>query len=139
LLPLLAAAGAVVAGCGGDGDETGTTRARLHLPERRNVTVVLLARNGSRAFGKVTLEWRRATAIVVLREARRAEEPLPVHVHTGSCAASPTRIAERLNDVRNGRSVTELRTNWIASTQPFSVDVHGARRPHRVVACADFK
>ena len=135
-LLLLVGVVAPLAGCGREDADVSAPR-----PPGKPLVIVLHGRNGTDVSGEVTLPQRRASAVLVLRRVpkRLDGQPLPAHIHRGSCAADTksTAVAARLADVVNGRSETDLRYNWVASTEPFSIDVHEPRPPFDVVACGD--
>jgi hypothetical protein len=130
-LVLLCAAGLILAGCGGDGDEFGG-----------DLTVPLVAQNDSGQDGEATLsEVDSDTTRVVLDVESPPGNPQPAHIHRGSCQNLDPEPAYGLDNVVDGKSTTEVNVAIEDLVgRGFAVNVHKSADEAQVyVACGDIE
>ena len=80
------------------------------------------------------------TAVTIGVVAAGITEPMPAHVHTGTCASPGAEVAFPLTDLAAGASNTVLKVpldDLIAT--PYAIDIHASAADDKVVACADIK
>jgi hypothetical protein len=78
------------------------------------------------------------TAVTIGVVAAGITEPMPAHVHTGTCASPGTEVAFPLTDLTAGASNTVLKIalDDLTST-PYAIDIHASAEDDKVVACAN--
>lgn len=116
---------ALLAGCGGNGDEA---------------TVSLAEQNGSGQSGEVVLtRVDDSTTRVEISISAKGMEPQPAHVHTGSCQDLDPNPAYPLEDVVDGSSTTEVDASLDNLRDgAYAVNVHKSVPEAAVyVACGD--
>ena len=130
-LVLLCAAGLILVGCGGDGDEFSG-----------DLTTPLSAQNESGQDGEATFsEVDSDTTRVVIDVGNAPGNPQPAHIHRGSCENLDPQPAYGLENVVDGKSTSEVKVAIEDLVgQGFAVNVHKSADEAQVyVACGDIE
>ena len=128
---LLFAAGLILVGCGGDGDEFSG-----------DLTMPLSAQNESGQDGEATFsEVDSDTTRVVIDVGNAPGNPQPAHIHRGSCENLDPQPAYGLENVVDGKSTSEVNVAIEDLVgQGFAVNVHKSADEAQVyVACGDIE
>ncbi|MGA7729757.1 MAG: hypothetical protein WCD37_00645 [Chloroflexia bacterium] len=111
--------------------------------EGDTIKVVMKAQNGSNQSGVATLtDMKDGSVNVVLDIAGPGTtEPQPTHIHRGTCADLDPNPAFPLSNAVDGKSVTEISTNFAgftSATNKFAINVHKSAAEASVyVSCGD--
>jgi len=106
------------------------------------VTIPIMAENGSGETGKALLKQSGKTLTVTITLKGAPATAQPAHIHKGTCATLDPKPAFPLTNVVNGTSVTKLTTVSLTTLLhgQFAVNVH--KSPDDIatyVACGDVK